>query len=137
MRIISSGYNQLANCQCPRNIRVAGREYLVPQSAISLSQQGRTGKFFYRIKGREIKVDDGSVIDEIKQEPKEYHIRIYDTGSDDCSICMDAIKNVVFAPCGHYCCCRECATQIKYSNKAKCPMCRSHISEIVNKEDVK
>lgn len=132
MRIMSPGYNGMANCQCPRNIRVKNREYVVPQSAITL--QRVRGSFFYRIKGDEIMVNDGLVD---FSESKEIHIKIYDTGSDDCSICMDAEKTIVFAPCGHFCSCRDCATHIFHSQKPKCPMCRTNICELVNKEDVK
>uniref|UniRef100_H2Z949 RING-type domain-containing protein n=1 Tax=Ciona savignyi TaxID=51511 RepID=H2Z949_CIOSA len=26
-----------------------------------------------------------------------------------CKICLDRVSNIVFVPCGHLCCCSECA----------------------------
>ena len=100
VRIVSPGYNNDANCQFPRAIREEGREYIVPSSAISFSE-GSNRKFFYRVKKNEIQVlgvDDTSNI----EIDRVYGDEDIDT---ECNICMSNEKDVVFAPCGHYCCC--------------------------------
>ncbi|XP_063910580.1 E3 ubiquitin-protein ligase LRSAM1-like isoform X2 [Zophobas morio] len=40
----------------------------------------------------------------------------------ECVICMDKSCEVIFVPCGHFCCCSECPTTL-----TDCPMCRSPI----------
>uniref|UniRef100_H2Z945 RING-type domain-containing protein n=1 Tax=Ciona savignyi TaxID=51511 RepID=H2Z945_CIOSA len=42
-----------------------------------------------------------------------------------CKICLDRVSNIVFVPCGHLCCCSECADGMK-----KCPICRDKIREM-------
>ena len=47
------------------------------------------------------------------------------TGDEDdstCVVCLTNEKNTVLVPCGHYCCCQGCA-----SNMAMCPVCRTTI----------
>ena len=36
-----------------------------------------------------------------------------------CVVCLDSASNMAFVPCGHVCCCAQCAT-----NVAACPLCR-------------
>lgn len=43
-----------------------------------------------------------------------------------CKICMDGEVGVVFLPCGHFCCCVNCAPSLK-----DCPVCRSSIQGTV------
>lgn len=45
------------------------------------------------------------------------------TMQTECVICMDEKCEVVFIPCGHMCCCQECANKEIDS----CPMCRGSI----------
>lgn len=45
------------------------------------------------------------------------------TMQTECVICMDEKCEVVFIPCGHMCCCQECANKELDS----CPMCRGSI----------
>ncbi|XP_044272440.1 E3 ubiquitin-protein ligase LRSAM1-like [Tribolium madens] len=40
----------------------------------------------------------------------------------ECVICMDSTCEVIFVPCGHFCCCSQCPTAL-----ADCPMCRTSI----------
>lgn len=123
IRIISNGYNNFANCQCPRNIRLEGREYLVPSSDITFNQTMGC-KFFYRIKKNNIHIipiDDTRLI-------------IYEDKNDiNCCICMDGEKDTAFYPCGHYHCCNICAI-VLLGNSMKCPICRSSIERLVNKD---
>ena len=39
----------------------------------------------------------------------------------------------VFAPCGHKCCCSECAEKIIKDLQKKCPLCKGDIKSLVNK----
>lgn len=41
----------------------------------------------------------------------------------ECVICLDLQCEVIFLPCGHFCCCSTCAEKIS----TECPMCRSSI----------
>jgi len=43
-----------------------------------------------------------------------------------CKVCMDSDVNVVFLPCGHLCCCSNCAPSL-----STCPMCRTFIKGTV------
>jgi hypothetical protein len=46
-----------------------------------------------------------------------------------CIICCEKPKQSVFVPCGHMCCCPECAE--KFINKHKCPMCKKTVESII------
>ena len=46
---------------------------------------------------------------------------------NECCICMDARRQLVFLPCGHVCCCRACGEPI-----AVCPLCRVQIDQKIN-----
>merc|ERR1719513_274195 len=48
------------------------------------------------------------------------------TEDNECTICMDAVRNVVFLPCGHVCSCSKCAAKL-----AQCPICRAQIDQKV------
>ena len=45
----------------------------------------------------------------------------------ECKICMDKDKTVLFEPCMHLCCCKECSRLVK-----NCPICRSRIRKKVD-----
>jgi hypothetical protein len=48
-----------------------------------------------------------------------------------CIICCEKPKQSVFVPCGHKCCCEECAE--KFINKHKCPFCKKSVESIIKK----
>src|SRR3569623_411487 len=112
VRIISNGYNKRANCQCPRDIRVAGKKYVVPASAITVGS-GSAGTFFYRVGEGTMKVVDETPVS----------LKVYE--SEICCICMDADCEMVMVTCGHLCLCPGCSSQ--YTNTV-CPLCRSTIT---------
>lgn len=133
VRITSVGYNNDANCQFPRAIRQEGREYTAPSSSITFSE-GANLKFFYRVKKSQITiVDEIDTIDTIDTIEKVFGD---DDVDNDCIVCMDNQKDVVFAMCGHYCCCNACATSIKNGKQSKCPMCRQDIVQIVKRDQI-
>jgi len=127
IKIISPGFNHEANCQFPKDIRKDGLKYEVPLSSIKFAE-GPNHKFFYRISKTSIKI-----LDQLQDQTQINKIvKIYeDTSSMDCLICMCSEKDVVFAPCGHYCSCAECAKKL-----SKCPMCREMIKVIVKRCDI-
>jgi hypothetical protein len=130
VRIISPGYNPDANCQFPRAIRVEGREYTAPADAITFSED-RNKKFFYRVKKSAITVVEGAAtgagaVDKVYGD---------DAIDMDCVVCMAFQKDVVFAPCGHYCCCSTCATTVK-TRQGNCPICRGRIQQVVRRDQI-
>jgi hypothetical protein len=46
--------------------------------------------------------------------------------TQNCVVCMDADRGTTLVPCGHYCLCIDCASDVD-----TCPMCRSHIDNVV------
>jgi hypothetical protein len=42
----------------------------------------------------------------------------------NCVICLEQPKNQFFQPCGHVCCCKACASNIR-----ECPLCRAPIQQ--------
>eukprot|EP00090_Calanus_glacialis_P011888 TRINITY_DN20289_c0_g1_i1.p1 TRINITY_DN20289_c0_g1~~TRINITY_DN20289_c0_g1_i1.p1 ORF type:complete len:178 (-),score=58.34 TRINITY_DN20289_c0_g1_i1:107-640(-) len=42
----------------------------------------------------------------------------------ECIICMEGMKEVMMEPCGHVCCCRNCAMAMRNNNRLRCPVCR-------------
>jgi hypothetical protein len=126
VKIISKGYNSEANCQFPRDIRKDGREYLVPVSDVIFSEMNC--KFFYRVGRRSIKIIDDETA--LVSDLSTLTLKIY--GDDDhpeCCICFMPDQMVVFAPCGHYCCCLTCSNKVK-----KCPLCRNEIQQRVTRD---
>ena len=115
VRVISPGYNHDANTQFPKNIRKAGRKYKVPKEYLKF-RSGPRGTFFYSIKCKnQIKICDEDIDINLK------NIKIYGDKSEPCCICMENEKELVFIPCGHFCCCQKCFNKLK---SRICPMCR-------------
>lgn len=132
VKIISRGYNSEANCQFPRDIRKDGREYLVPVSDVTFSEMNC--KFFYRIGRKKIQIVD----DVTKLACDLNQLKIYGNVTDDqqqeCCICFcncNCNQMVVFAPCGHYCCCLTCSGKVN-----KCPLCRRDIQHRVTRDQL-
>jgi Zinc finger, C3HC4 type (RING finger) len=119
VKIISNGYNKNANCQFPRDIRVPGRKFMVPASAIKVAS-GRAGTFFYRVSKNAIKI-----VDSIPP------LTVYE--SEDCCVCMDSVCEMVMVDCGHLCMCTSCSD--KYTSNT-CPMCRAQIKSRIRKDQL-
>jgi hypothetical protein len=124
VRVISPGYNANANCQFPRAIRQENAIYSAPVSDLSFSEM--RGKFFYRVKPKNIKIIDDK---KIKLD------NIYESGNTECVICMENPNEVVLVTCGHYCLCHDCATNI-INSTGSCPMCRGTVVQIVMRDQV-
>ena len=124
IKIISSGYNNNANCQFPRGIRIEGRRYKVPSNAISVAG-GESRGFFYRVSKNSIIILD----DEVKILE---NLKIFAT--NDCVICLDDdAAEMVIIPCGHLSFCQECSKKINDT----CPMCRGKIHAKIHKSKLR
>ncbi len=131
VRIISPKYNHVANCQFPRNIRKEGAEYLAPRSAVSFAR-GPRGKFFYRVKRSQVRVVQPHIDGESDKSFTSVK-KIFEDEDDTCVICMEAEKEIVYVPCGHYYVCSPCD---KIMKKRVCPICRSVIEQAVGRDKI-
>jgi len=125
IRITSKGYQNEANCQFPRAIRVPGKTYEAPANAVTLAK-GPAGKYFYRVKRTSIKViesDETPILEKVYKE------------EGDCVVCMDLSPEVAIVPCGHFCLCKTCAQSLQ-NKKMNCPMCRGDISCVVTEDQI-
>lgn len=149
VRITSLGYSPHANCRFPRNIRVEGREYMVPTSDVKFMPTS-SGKFFYSVKASRIQILglEGSVSSSnsvsttatTTTTTKSFKdLKVYgDDSLTECLVCADdapGIVFVIFAPCGHNICCGTCATKLK-SSRSPCPMCRAKIEHVVTRDQL-
>ncbi|RZB40062.1 E3 ubiquitin-protein ligase LRSAM1-like [Asbolus verrucosus] len=57
-------------------------------------------------------------VEEASAPPPEQPVMM----TSECVICMDKACEVIFVPCGHFCCCSECQMTL-----TDCPMCRTVI----------
>jgi hypothetical protein len=129
VRIISPGYNHDANCQFPTAIRKENQEYLVPILDVSFCERANR-KFFYRISKKNIQIVPS---EDIATENIEIHKVYGDDEDNECCVCFEKEKDIVFAPCGHYICCETCGNNL---NPRLCPICRSDIKQIVKRDQI-
>ena len=45
---------------------------------------------------------------------------------DECTVCMENQRSIVFMPCGHLICCQDCVKVL-----TKCPICRAEIESTI------
>lgn len=121
VRILSEGYYGDANCQFPKDLRVENRRFRVPAENINLITL--KGKYYYSVKKK-------NSIQIIESEESDFSgLKIYeDNQNNECAICLCNAKDTVFFPCGHFYCCNECS-----DNLINCPICRSKITNKINK----
>jgi hypothetical protein len=114
---------------------VDGRTYSAPAHAISFAR-GPAGKFFYRVRKSDIRILEG--VEDVTQDLGEMKVtvaKIYGDEDTQCKICLDADRDVVIVPCGHYCMCADCANIIAGST-GKCPICRGHVNLVVTRDQI-
>lgn len=140
VKIISPGYSPHANCQFPKDIRVDGREYTVPKADVKLADM--RGKFFYRVGKKNITIHDDATATNAASTADLSNLKVYgEENLAECVVCMtDTTEKpelvfLIFAPCGHYCCCSVCAKKLQ-RDRSRCPMCRSQISQLVSKDQL-
>ena len=92
--------------------------------------------------GREIPLQDGSIISLLGPNGMAYQVHIFQSGDDPkasdaicnyqvgkCCVCWDEPRGLVFIPCGHLTTCRPCGEKI-YRTGGKCHICREEIKRI-------
>ena len=67
-----------------------------------------------------------SMEEALSQVGAEQRQRLRSRPAHHCQICAEQPVNCVFAPCGHMCACVLCAYKVQ-----RCPICRSHIHQVV------
>lgn len=118
------------NCQFPRSIRVEGMYYVVKSEHIKLQSSS-----FYSMRKEDnivVSTMNFSEIQSFFAEEKIDSYKIYgDDDDNECIVCLSDLKTEVFIPCGHYVCCKTCSIQCK-----TCPMCRSKVGSIINRNNI-
>ena len=74
-------------------------------------------------------------IDKIKnndEEQKKKNREVLITEENNCVICLDRPKQVVFIPCGHKCCCNEDGKKL-FDKKIACPICNAEITFVLER----
>jgi hypothetical protein len=137
VKIVSPGYAQAANCQFPKDIRVEGREYVVPRRDVAMANT--QGKFFYRIKKTNIKILESRAQASQTNSASLQSLKVYgDENLSECAICLQGpaenpgIIFVILVPCGHYALCDACAYNCK-ERAGTCPLCRARIEQVITK----
>ena len=131
--ISSQPFIKGSNCQFPRDIREEGMYYVVKSEGIKLN-----GKF-YSARRKDMIVCQTVNLDEVKRyinnlegDRVKPQVIFGDDDDMECIICMSSAKDSVFAPCGHYICCSECALKCD----DKCPMCRATVTYVLRRDDI-
>lgn len=114
----NNAYCNSYNCRFPKNIRQEGRFYEIPADDLSLSSSGTAP--FYIVKKANIQILEAEEAFGFVEKELIY-------SAETCVICLDEKTEVVFMPCGHACCCKECFDILSIGNKL-CPLCRKVIS---------
>lgn len=129
--VSSAPFTKGVNCQFPRDIRNEGMYYVVRSDAVKLRST------FYSVMQRDAIVCMTYNMEEIKNyinalgETVKPAVIYGDDDGLECVICLSQQKEAVFAPCGHYMTCQDCARQCK-----TCPICRSPIRGILNRSEL-
>lgn len=132
VRIVGPGYNNRSNVQFPRAIRVAGKFYTAPSSAVTY-RRGPRGTEFYHVTPSCITI----VSDEAERATMIEALRVFEVDpAPECCICMSDDKSVIFIPCGHYCTCGSCAQRLMGTDGSKCPICRSMIVDFALSDEL-
>lgn len=126
-RIFHNSYNNEYNCKFPKNIRKEGLYYEVPAFAISISTN--LGTPFYCVKKGFITILDKSPSTNLITCDDNVFDKLTVFDANTCVICLEENTQIIFAPCGHKCCCVNCSKEILNTNKRKCPICRINISQ--------
>lgn len=65
-----------------------------------------------------------------RKRPAEKPRAVFDHKDEpDCVVCLDAAKEQIFVPCGHFCMCKDCIAQL--CQPKKCPLCREAIKSTI------
>jgi ferredoxin-fold anticodon binding domain-containing protein len=129
-KIFNNVYNNLYNCQFPKNIREEGRFYEIHDNDLVIVESNTP---FYKIRTNNIRIlsEDESKIYQTKSNKELVDIstlKIFDIG--DCVVCLSVPSSIIFIPCAHMCVCSDCYNGIK-KTKNCCPLCRRNIIKTI------
>ena len=125
-------YHPNVNCQFPREIRREGQYYSI-EGPLGVAQTNNS--MFYRAMNKStIKNITKETADQLTANSQSSNCvqnnkpnNIYSSDSEECVVCLENKKNVIFSPCGHYYCCDECYNNLPTK---KCPICRTQIAGV-------
>jgi len=122
-------YNNDYNCQFPKDIRQEGLFYEIPDSNMSIVNDGKKTPF-YKVSKYNIRIltaDEAKVYDKSNAVDIS-NLKLYEIS--ECVICFSEPSSVIFIPCAHLALCRSCYDGVKKCNN-KCPLCRKYITNII------
>ena len=134
-KIFMNVYNNDYNCQFPKNIRVEGLFYQIPDNDMSIIDDGKKTPF-YKVSKNNIKILS-------TEEAKIYNktdnfndldvskLKLYEVA--ECVICFSEPSSIIFIPCAHNALCKNCYESVKKCNN-KCPLCRKNICNIIERK---
>ena len=130
-RIFTKIYCNKFTWKFPKFLKIEGRRYEVPESALNVFKEKNSTPYYIMIK-KDIKIyEEISVI--MPEKIFNY---------DDCVLCLDNTPSVLLLPCAHACYCRFCYNKIIENNreypkkyKLQCPICKCKILTTINYED--
>ncbi len=112
-------YDNTFNCRFPRNLRIDGRKFHVPDENVKLNHTpGKAAYYIVSAKNIITLPDNLSNIE-----------HVWET-STECVICLSAESEMIFTPCGHRCSCRDCGTKLK-----DCCICRASIKSMITMDE--
>jgi hypothetical protein len=127
VKMRTQGFIMNANCQFPRDLRVAGRKFEVNADAVKL-MRAKGGTYFYSVKDKQkIRVIGETSSSSSSSATSLSHI-YEDTECNDCVVCLCEAKTTVMVPCGHFYTCQACSARL-----TTCPMCRAPITDRIDK----
>lgn len=76
-----------------------------------------------KIESSQVQQDSNTIIkNELRTEQPDVKL------TQDCTVCLDRIRDTVLIPCGHICLCYSCAKELVDHGTKQCPICRSPIT---------
>ena len=122
----SNVYDNTFNCRFPRNLRIDGRKFHVPDNNVKLNcTPGKAG--YYIVSAHNIVIlPDNFQSDSTNNLLIEH---VWET-SVECVICLCTESKIIFTPCGHKCSCIDCGKKLK-----DCCICRAHINSMITMEE--
>ena len=69
-----------------------------------------------------------------KKDDKNTSVNDISQQENLCTLCMTNQSKMIFAPCGHKCCCEECYNKYNNNNQLRnCPLCRQPVVSAISK----
>ena len=99
----------------------------------NLQNMGEKEEYLSRYRQMSLQVSSGNYTSLQRQISNTYATQLnYNMSvglSNDCILCFNSSKKIVFRPCSHLVCCKNCAKKI-LTSKQECPICKTKINNI-------